>query len=972
MKRLFASIVALNSLILNGANFCDLSLNGTWECGFDRVYDTEVIVPGIAVDPSQMTDKYLWYRKMVTMPDGDWNRADLELKGARFRPRVYVNGVLVSSREGGMAKTTHSLDYLKPGETALLEIALAPLSEVPLEDASRIPEVDQWRSNVSSCLWDDVDIILYRDARVDRVLTTCDSGRKKAILRYRVKGDGAATARIIISDGDSILVDRLEPVETGENEMILNYRNILEEWKTGDPKCYRLEVQLMDGQGVVLSEYGQTLNLRDFRINRKQFYLNGRQIRACGGSVVWHRWMRDEEAAEVGFDKDWFVSNVILPMKERGANYLRFHLGVPPERLLDACDEHGMMVQYEWSFFHGMPASEASLREQYSSWLDMASRHPSAVIFHPYNETEPEELLRVDKVLDSLETVYPPMVLEDRQVINLHRYWWGMSENLGLYYDSYRQFILPVMVDEYGGIYLDGNYGIGGYPMLRPAMKRWLGENHTAADRSRQQILAYSKVGEYWRRTGVAGVAAFPVICSFQDGNHWYEGPIRDGRLKPVWDTMPVVWSSRTASFDVWDRNYVPGQNVRMPLHFINDSDKGARMTAEIGIGSMKKTVSCFVRAHHSKIRKVRVTMPLECGQYVLRASLVEGSPVSKPVESVWDVNVVAVKVPEAVASARIFIPEEEKELRKMAKVNSLNVTDDIASSDIALLGRDSWNRISEIKEQLHSAVLKGTSVILLDIGDRNLGKSYDDTQKNLGNTSGAPRISSAEIVSTPLFSGLTVSTVQVAEGESHIHPSSADSTLWNGLSPENTRLWNGLRGGIIVPASNLEVSGLSQEAFVSIWKERGADGEEIRKGPYFGYEYCGFYAYADNGNSAEAEKLLRDKVAFLVEDMPAMAIFLPRNTPIRVTDLHSAYMANEGVSVSGVSPLAVAGKNLVRTPVIRIEFSDSEGVLILSQLLTAGRLAEGFTDGRKVRPVEYDPAAVSVVLNMMENALEK
>lgn len=222
------------------------------------------------------------------------------------------------------------------------------------------------------------------------------------------------------------------------------------------------------------------------------------------------------------------------------------------------------------------------------------------------------------------------------------------------------------------------------------------------------------------------------------------------------------------------------------------------------------------------------------------------------------------------------------------------------------------------------------------------------------------------------MFSGLTVTTVQVAEGESHIHPARTDSTLWAGLGPENTRLWNGLRGGVIVPAANLEVSGLSQEAFVSMWKERGADEEKIRKGPYFGYEYCGFFAFAGDAESREAEKSLRDKVAFLVEDMPAMALSLPRDTPIRVTDLHSTYAANECGSVSELIPLAVAGKDLVRTPVMRINFGEGEGVLILSQLLTQGRLADGFAPARKVRPLEYDPAAVSMVLNMLDNALEK
>ena len=974
MKNHSAAIMLLLciGLVSKAQSHCDISLNGQWECGFDRQYTESVAVPGLAADPSRVENKSLWYKTSVKLPQGSWNKSELELKGARFRPKVYVDGILVSSKEGGMAATVHNLPGLVPGGTAQIEVELAPLSQVPPEDASRIPEVDQWRSNVSSCLWDDVVLHLYEDARVDRVLTSCDSKRKVASLKYRVKGKGASRASICISDSDKPVFEKSFPVSEGENMASISYKGLLSEWSPASPTLYTVCVTLYGGDGHELSSYGQTLCLRDFYASRKQFVLNGKKIRARGGSVVWHRWMRDKEAAEIGFDSDWFVKNVITPMKERGANYLRFHLGVPPERILDACDRHGMMVQYEWSFFHGMPASYGSLIEQYSSWLDRASRHPSVVIFHPYNETEPEELVRVNMALDSLQKIYPPMVMEDRQVINIHRYWWGMSENLGLYYDSYKQFVLPVMVDEFGGVYLDGDYNVGGYPMLRPAMKRWLGPRHTAMQRSEQQQLAYGKVGEYWRRIGVAGVAAFPIICSFEDGNHWYEGPIKEGRLKPVWNSMTPVWAEKTVSMDIWNRNYLPGQTVRVPVHFINDSDSKAEMLCELVLGDYRRVESCRVPAHCKRIKKVKLRMPDVCGRYKICAQLLNGSEdVSHPIESCWDVNVLEVAVPNALEKSKIYIPKREKELHKMAGSCGLDIVSKIGEAKVALYGKASWERISEYTAEITEAIENGVSVVLLDVGDSNLGKSYDDGQRNLGNMSGAPKISSARIITTPLVSGLSLTTVQVAEGESHIHPSPADSSLWNGLTVNCTRLWNGLRGGIIVPAAGMEVSGLSQEAFLNLWTARGADEAQIIEGPYFAYEYCGFYAYDSKDNSAEAEKYLRDKVAFLVEDMPALALSLPRNTPIRVTDLHSSYVSNEGVKVSGLTAMAVAGKDLVRTPVMKVEFGENDGSLILSQLITQGRLAPGYAPWRRVRPLEFDPAAVTFVLNMIDNSLK-
>ena len=177
----------LSAHMLIASAWNTLSLNGEWEYGVDKVYTQTTIVPGFPLSTKEMHDGRLWYRKVVELPQGDWNVAELELKGARFRPEVYVNGQKVSYKEGGMAKTTHLLKGVAPGQRVTLEVSLASLKDVPLEDASRIPEVDRWRSNVSSCLWDDVTLFLYRDARVNRVLVYPDMQKElQEMIRSRL------------------------------------------------------------------------------------------------------------------------------------------------------------------------------------------------------------------------------------------------------------------------------------------------------------------------------------------------------------------------------------------------------------------------------------------------------------------------------------------------------------------------------------------------------------------------------------------------------------------------------------------------------------------------------------------------------------------------------------------------------------------------------------------------------------------
>ena len=115
----------------------------------------------------------------------------------------------------------------------------------------------------------------------------------------------------------------------------------------------------------------------------------------------------------------------------------------------------------------------------------------------------------------------------------------------------------------------------------------------------------------------------------------------------------------------------------------------------------------------------------------------------------------------------------------------------------------------------------------------------------------------------------------------------------------------------------------------------------------------------------------LRRKAEFLVEDAPALAMSVNPKAPVRVTDLGSGYRNSARGSAAELVPLAAAGKNLTRTPVLRIGFGDGKGCLLLSGLLTAGRLDPARTPEPVPCPVKYDEAAVQTVINLIENALE-
>ena len=315
MRRLTLSLLLLCGILPLDAQTPPVSLNGRWEAGDDRRYDRTAEVPGIAADPTRKNDGRLWYRREVTLPEGRWTAATLELCGARFRPEVFVNGVSVSRAEGGMAPTLHPLTSrdVRPGRRIVLEIALESLADVPQEDASYIPVADQWRSNNSSGLWDDVNLHFHYDATIGGIVLFPDIRAKTLRIGCRLDPlpgrklrEGRGTLTITDRNGHKMLEQPFE-YRPGENSIDIAYGGILGEWSPEHPNLYVMELRL-DTRDSRTMPFG----IKEFRTENKQFRLNDRPCPLRGSTVVWHRWVRTEEGARLGYDTTWFRDNVVL------------------------------------------------------------------------------------------------------------------------------------------------------------------------------------------------------------------------------------------------------------------------------------------------------------------------------------------------------------------------------------------------------------------------------------------------------------------------------------------------------------------------------------------------------------------------------------------------------------------------------------------------------------------------------------
>jgi len=968
----------------------EISLNGLWQIGQGRNYDGTAIVPGIATDPTKINEGKLWYKKTINLPKGDWQYASLALKGARFMPEIYIDNKLIAKQNGGMAPIVSPLAHpnMKPGNKIELEIALQSLGQVPPTDASYIPPADQWRSNISACLWDDVSIHFYKFCRIASAIPFVDFDHKNLTIKYQISQGNPSTningsIKVDVLDMDGkVLLQKQQPVSQINDSIVLAYGSKLRSWSPAEPNLYKVRIILLNAKGREDDRYTSPLGIKKFDIRNKQFYLNNEPCKVAGGTVVWHRWVRTPEGRELGYDTAWFYENIVRRLKEHGANYLRFHLGKPPEELLDLCDKYGLLVQYEWSFFHGMPASKESLLEQYKPWLDMAMRHPCVSIIHPYNETEGNQLQTVWQALNQLLVGYPPLVLEERDVIHVHKYWWSLFENLGLYYDSYQQFEKAVMIDEFGGNYLDEKGEPGAYVTVKESFLRFLGRNHTASERLAHQAAANGKVAEYWRRIGAAGIAPFCILGSWNDGNNWFMGSLKDGKEKPVWETLTAAWAPQSVSIELWDRNFTPNQHIDLPIYVFNDVSKSDRLAVRFvvsdSLGKLYTDTLMYVdvKPFSTEVINFNCGLPSKTGNYVISAELMHPSTAIKyPVVSKWPIHIFQKHIPKNLLGMQIGIATDERELKSFlhkSGIQSSNILDE--KNAVILLSTASWKHIADgdttLLHTLQQAIEKGKSVVLLDIGEKQLGQGYPKNKTDLGPLQGVARITDSKRVDVRLFGGIKVTFTEAPEPESHIHADKNNPALWVDIPKENTWLWNGLRGGLIAPALDMEFSGLNAASYLAQWQTRGADEQRMRNGNYYAYELQGFYEYASLQNDEATQKKLKDKVEFLVQDAPALAASINPQTPVKITDIASGYQIAKNGIAENLVPLVNAGKNLTRTPVIMIDFGKGKGKLIASQLLTAGRLVKGL-GGNGLYDIRYDEVAVQFVLNMLSLSIK-
>ncbi|MEK7475722.1 MAG: glycoside hydrolase family 2 TIM barrel-domain containing protein [Candidatus Coatesbacteria bacterium] len=328
----------------------DISLNGKWEhvvvpAKSDNVPAEgwkEFTVPGTVWLGTEAPGKYLWLRREVEIPDKSPGcRFFVDVRGAKYDPHVYVDGVLAGFRlEGFSPFEVEITGLVKPGGRHRIGIRCRDHGVVfSRKESSKgkfLAPVGGYKNPAGP--FGDILLRIRPPVRlVDRDLVIVTSTRKGTItVTGRVDGGG----------GDGLMVDAVV-LDGGKERLRLDAGRVGPggEWTIAkafpDARCWSPEAPHLYHLGISLRRGGDLVDAQTIRFGFKEiwtegpdFYLNGVK-RHLLASSTWPvtQPQSDEE-----------IRRNLETMRAGNVCTFRLHTEPWPARWLDIADEVGVMI----------------------------------------------------------------------------------------------------------------------------------------------------------------------------------------------------------------------------------------------------------------------------------------------------------------------------------------------------------------------------------------------------------------------------------------------------------------------------------------------------------------------------------------------------------------------------------------------------------------------------------------------------
>ena len=340
-----------------------LSLNGVWSQAItasplcpenDAAKWQDVTVPNLNRGDARGGSRFAWCRREITVP-AEWanQRVFLNLVGARYHPRVYIDGQLIGERlEGWTPFELELTSHIIPGRTHRLDVGCQDWGAV-FADGYTLPEDaegDLRRNDILRGkliapigghyayfgIWDDTELIARPQTYLDDVAVETSVRKGLLTVSGMLRGNlaGANVCAIVRDSGTAVLEPPVVAVQdTGYWRLSTPFEKC-HLWSPEKTHLYELDLTLTDAAGRTVDRVMLRFGFRELWTEGPDFVFNGvkRHLLATSGWPTPRNQTEDE------------IRSSLEAMKEAHCVAFRLHTQPWQRKWLKVADEVGIMI----------------------------------------------------------------------------------------------------------------------------------------------------------------------------------------------------------------------------------------------------------------------------------------------------------------------------------------------------------------------------------------------------------------------------------------------------------------------------------------------------------------------------------------------------------------------------------------------------------------------------------------------------
>jgi len=592
-------------------------LNGEWqyliEHGDQEVWKPKVaealgpwktfLVPGKVMteipNKEQAPVRFVWARRRFDIPLKDAaGQAVLKWNGVRFGATAWINGQQVTTHapigphtamipSGIILQGKNQIVLKIPGWSGLPRgqagFPLIPTGSGPTS----------W-GNKSTGIYDDIWIEFYDRAYVSRALAIPDIEAGTVTFRLGLETEDELpdsfqlSARVFSQDEKTLLSEGAAQISGGEGtaEIAVPLTDV-KPWTPETPHLYVAEIRA-GSNGVSCDRVRFRFGMREIEVVDGHYRLNSKPLWFRGSNLVCE-WLWED-----AFNKE-VKRYIVDEARNMNLNSFRTHTLPPPASWLKVADEHGTMILAEFPVLYNYinpnftPEERGMFRKNVlldaTGWITKLWNHPSVVMWVLSNESGDVDEARWEagpywEHVKALDPTRPTM----RTALPRGGALVGTKENLdihtcGNYARHPEGWPIPVFAkhaaEKDPQRTLTNSEYMNGGPWKFAAL--WVGRrDHPYADLSYAEFAMEHT--EAMRRYNFDGILPYMYAGwpRFR-GNNW-----RQDYPTPMAAALQSSMAPVLASLDLFDRNFVAGEEIETRLVLINERLRDVKAVLDV------------------------------------------------------------------------------------------------------------------------------------------------------------------------------------------------------------------------------------------------------------------------------------------------------------------------------------------------------------------------------------------------------